>query len=497
MLQKKSKKRDEHSPAAKHAAASVGNILLQRKLSIGEINDPLEHEADAMANKIIRMPESQLLYRKCAHCEKDQVQLKSLNAFIQKKENQNGIRVSDAVQNKIQSTKGSGEYLPDTTRSFMESRFGTDFSHVRIHNGEEAERLSSELNAQAFTVGHDIYFNAGKYQPQSTEGQQLLAHELTHTIQQQKSISIQKKIKVHDPKANTPGSATLKNWEEAQKLIHKLDPAFNVNSSGDVVAASSASCATASAVRDKCLCTLTGSADTWEIIFDNNNWPHTSDSPKSVTIQNSFSKLNFGSWGGGASANTRVMQSGERVLGHELCGHAFLLETGTHPASDPRTSAAFGRPGHAPTVGIENKVADEIAGTNAPDRGVFTDPHQGESFAKISIAKYGTNSFDVMSSPERINVKTIVRFMKDPMIKADIIGHSDGTGTASERNKASGLRAKDLKNTLVLEGISPGQFKEVKGVGDSECAGGAVANPDCRKTDVFMFLFEAASISHP
>jgi len=66
----------------------------------------------------------------------------------------------------------------------MESRFGTDFSGVKIHAGNEAVQMSRELNAQAFTVGSDIYFNSGKFAPESESGRHLLSHELTHTIQQ-------------------------------------------------------------------------------------------------------------------------------------------------------------------------------------------------------------------------------------------------------------------------------------------------------------------------
>lgn len=70
----------------------------------------------------------------------------------------------------------------------MESRFGTDFSDVKIHTGSEAVQMSSELNAQAFAVGNDIYFNEGKYNPNSDSGKHLLAHELTHTVQQSGGI---------------------------------------------------------------------------------------------------------------------------------------------------------------------------------------------------------------------------------------------------------------------------------------------------------------------
>ena len=70
------------------------------------------------------------------------------------------------------------------TLAEMESNFGTDFSNVRIHTDSEAQHMSQEVGAQAFTHGSDIYFNEGKYNPDSKEGKHLLAHELTHTIQQ-------------------------------------------------------------------------------------------------------------------------------------------------------------------------------------------------------------------------------------------------------------------------------------------------------------------------
>jgi hypothetical protein len=84
----------------------------------------------------------------------------------------------------LSSSKGAGSALPSDTRQFMESRFGADFSGVKIHTGIAAENLSTTIQAQAFTHGNDIYFNSGKYSPHTADGSSLLAHELTHTIQQ-------------------------------------------------------------------------------------------------------------------------------------------------------------------------------------------------------------------------------------------------------------------------------------------------------------------------
>jgi len=87
-------------------------------------------------------------------------------------------------QENLAASKGSGSELPGTTRGFMESRFNADFGKVRVHTGSGAEQMNSQIQAQAFTHGNDIYFNRDRYAPDTSGGRLLLAHELTHTIQQ-------------------------------------------------------------------------------------------------------------------------------------------------------------------------------------------------------------------------------------------------------------------------------------------------------------------------
>ena len=91
---------------------------------------------------------------------------------------------TEDLESKLNNTKGGGSPLPETTKGFMESRFGADFSDVRVHNDNTAASMTTSLFAQAFTQGTDIYFNTGKYNPNSNEGKSLLAHELTHVVQQ-------------------------------------------------------------------------------------------------------------------------------------------------------------------------------------------------------------------------------------------------------------------------------------------------------------------------
>ena len=94
----------------------------------------------------------------------------------------------------------SGEPLDPMTRGFMESRFSTDFGQVRVHTGTSAAESAAALNAVAYTSGRDIYFAEGKYSPQTREGQHLIAHELTHTIQQGGEATTPKEVaaKHHD-----------------------------------------------------------------------------------------------------------------------------------------------------------------------------------------------------------------------------------------------------------------------------------------------------------
>jgi hypothetical protein len=95
-----------------------------------------------------------------------------------------GGPVSDGLASDIQSKRGSGSPLDDSTRTQMESAFGTDFGDVHLHNDGKADALNRSLSAEAFTTGSDIFFRDGAYRPSSSDGQSLLAHELTHVVQQ-------------------------------------------------------------------------------------------------------------------------------------------------------------------------------------------------------------------------------------------------------------------------------------------------------------------------
>ena len=102
-------------------------------------------------------------------------------------ENENGV--SAEVEQQIESLKGQGTQLPEDVRSEMESQFSHDFASVCIHNDAAADALCKQLSARAFTVGSDIFFASGEYAPNTTEGKRLLAHELTHVVQQGRGVT--------------------------------------------------------------------------------------------------------------------------------------------------------------------------------------------------------------------------------------------------------------------------------------------------------------------
>lgn len=93
-------------------------------------------------------------------------------------------RIGGLVERRLGASQAGGDPLPDSTRGLMEEKLGADFGGVRVHNDAQASRAAESFNANAFTSGNDIYFNRGVYDPATAEGRGLLAHELTHVVQQ-------------------------------------------------------------------------------------------------------------------------------------------------------------------------------------------------------------------------------------------------------------------------------------------------------------------------
>ncbi len=194
-------------------------LPLQRKLKVGSTDDPLEHEADRVADHVMRMPAPASglssappqVSRKCAACEEEEkLQKKEAEAAppasglslappqvsrkcaaceeekkLQKKEAApSRPALIEAPPNVHETLHSSGQPLDAATRTYFEPRFGRDFSSVRLHTDPAAAQSARDVNAHAYTVGRNIVFDAGQFVPGSQQGRRLLAHELAHVVQQ-------------------------------------------------------------------------------------------------------------------------------------------------------------------------------------------------------------------------------------------------------------------------------------------------------------------------
>jgi Domain of unknown function (DUF4157)/D-alanyl-D-alanine carboxypeptidase len=168
-----------------------GAAVVQAKLQVGDPNDELEREADRVADHFdredaagrssaapvagaLRPPPIQ---RMCATCEEE----------VHLERDGRKSEPPEAAETDVEAAlRSSGESLPAATRSQLEHRIGHDFSRVRVHRDQPAAKT---LSAHAFTIGHDVVFAEGRYQPDTREGRKLLAHELTHVVQQGEASS--------------------------------------------------------------------------------------------------------------------------------------------------------------------------------------------------------------------------------------------------------------------------------------------------------------------
>ena len=181
--------------------------IIQAKLTLGPVGDQYEQEADSVAKQVVgklNNPQGQLTQRQ----EEDEMHMKPVSALqrqeeeemmakrIQRQDEEEemmakstgntlaGGPVSATLENEIQGAKGGGQPIGDNVRGAMENAFGADFSGVRVHTGSQSDSLNQSIQARAFTTGQDIFFRSGEYNPGSSRGQELLAHELTHVVQQ-------------------------------------------------------------------------------------------------------------------------------------------------------------------------------------------------------------------------------------------------------------------------------------------------------------------------
>ncbi len=183
---------------------------LQTKLTINQPGDSSEQEAEHVAEQVMQMetspsseapPMSQDARLALTPKEMSGTSAREVGSFL-------------PLVNEVLSSS-DGQPLDDSTRSFMEPRFGHDFSRVRIHTDERAVTSAQAVNARAYTVGNNIVFGTGQYVPQTYEGNRLLAHELTHTIQQEANEQ-----SIHDRLTITqPGDQAEQEAENVSRAV--------------------------------------------------------------------------------------------------------------------------------------------------------------------------------------------------------------------------------------------------------------------------------------
>ena len=171
ILQRKCACGNHTMAGGKCAECAKSKSGLQRKLAIGASNDPLEREADRVADQVLAAP---------AHSA-----VSGAPPRIQRYTGQATEGTDTAPASVDRVLASSGRPLEPALRQDMEQRFGHDFSRVRVHSDAAAEQSARDVNANAYTVGHNIVFGAGRFAPGTHEGRRLIAHELTHVVQQQ------------------------------------------------------------------------------------------------------------------------------------------------------------------------------------------------------------------------------------------------------------------------------------------------------------------------
>lgn len=234
----------------------ISSRRIQAKLSISTPGDRFEQEADRVADTVMRtsapgqnvatsisQPQIFRIQRTCAACEKEaavvqracrschggpleeneplqrEAKDEDSDEMLQGADGQ--LQASAGAQTQINNLKGGGQPLSPSLRAYFEPRFGQDFSGVRLHTNANGASAARSVNAKAFTLGSDVAFAAGQYSPETTSGKRLLAHELTHVVQQGGTKStVQRVDHVADTGFRyTPPSSVTRTIVEIQGIV--------------------------------------------------------------------------------------------------------------------------------------------------------------------------------------------------------------------------------------------------------------------------------------
>ena len=205
---------------------------IQTKLTIGEPGDKYEQEADQVASQVVQQINSpvpvqsaqgQTVQREDAPPEEEeQLQAKSISDTIQREEvapfeeelqmspmlqrqGQGGMAATPDLETSINQARGGGMPLAENLQRSMGKAMGADFSGVKVHTDSQSDQLNKSIQARAFTTGQDVFFRQGEYNPGSRGGQELLAHELTHVVQQNRTLNTLQSQSLFSPQIQRNG----------------------------------------------------------------------------------------------------------------------------------------------------------------------------------------------------------------------------------------------------------------------------------------------------
>ena len=205
--------------------------MIQTKLTIGEPGDQYEQEADQVAARVVNqinapVPKQSALgesVQREEQPEEEKLMMKPEVGIVQRQPGEDGMAATPDLEASIQQARGSGQPLGDSVREPMEQAFGADFSGVKVHTDAHSDQLNQSIQAKAFTTGQDIFFRQGAYEPGSRGGQELIAHELTHVVQQNGS-AVQRKTEKQDELEQSIQTTRLESTPDVTSFVQCMFP---------------------------------------------------------------------------------------------------------------------------------------------------------------------------------------------------------------------------------------------------------------------------------
>ena len=409
---------------------------LQKKVRVGPPGDSFEREADSVAERIVSGDAVSIHGR--------------VGPTVHTKRSGDGGGGGESAG--IEGLS-SGHTLPLSLQREFGPRLGHDLGGVRVHHDDAADRAATSVGARAFTLGRDLVFARGEWSPHTGEGRRLLAHELVHWVQQGGHAGrIQRNLKV-DARASDDKTTAI---PQMTPLLQKICPDFDVDAkSGIVTAKAGTDCEKGkfggvATGKQKlgccCLCTMARAPNDWRIVVTINDAPSTDDKTRTVKMlpASGSSVPDIRYWTGGGTETMQPLPQPE-TLGHELCGHAALMQIKAHPPDEDENTKRTFSDIHDPTVKIENVLAakGEMNLGNTPRGLAASSKHHGESLRVFVVKPFKTDDVTVSSTAQTIIDGAAEYSDANETTLIDVVGFTDsGEKDASmSKKRADEVRA--------------------------------------------------------